>query len=93
MILVDALQHHAKTPLGPRAWCHMVSDTSMTELHAMAERIGMKRAWFQGDHYDLVASRRDRAIAFGAVAVTSQQLVKRMVGPRGDRLRATLGKP
>lgn len=90
MILVDALQHHAKTPLGPRAWCHMVSDTSLTELHDFALRVGLKRAWFQGDHYDLVASRRERAVFIGAVAVSSQQLVKRMVGPRGDRLRTAI---
>lgn len=82
MILVDPLTHYAKSPLGPRSWCHMVSDTSLTELHEFAERIGMKRAWFQGDHYDLVASRRNAALRLGAVAVTGRQLVERMVGRR-----------
>lgn len=90
MILVDGLTHHAKSPLGPRSWCHMVSDTSLSELHAAAEAIGMKRAWFQGDHYDLVAVKRAAAIKLGAQEVTSQELVKRMVGPRGDRLRSML---
>ena len=88
MILVDPLVHRAKSPLGPRAWCHMVSDTSLTELHGAALAIGMKRAWFQGDHYDLVAARRSAAVKNGAQQVTSQELVRRMVGPRGDRLRA-----
>jgi hypothetical protein len=88
MILVDELQPYAKSPLGPREWCHMVSDTSLSELHAMAEQIGMKRAWFQGDHYDLVASRRAAAVRLGASQVTARELVKRMVGPRGDRMRA-----
>lgn len=88
MILVDGLTHHAKSPLGPRSWCHMVSDVSLSELHSAAEAIGMKRAWFQGDHYDLVAAKRERAIANGAQEVSGQELVKRMVGPRGDRLRA-----
>jgi hypothetical protein len=92
MILVDSLQQHAVSPLGPRAWCHMVSDTSMTELHAFAAQIGMKRAWFQGDHYDLVASRRAAAVRMGAAEVSSQDLVKRMVGQRGDRLRALLSE-
>lgn len=87
MILVDPLVKHAKSPLGPQSWCHMVSDTSLTELHEAAVKIGMKRAWFQGDHYDLVASKRELAIKGGAVAVTSKQLVKRMVGARGDRMR------
>jgi hypothetical protein len=54
--------------LGPS--CHMFAD-SLDELHVMAEGIGMKRAWFQNKpgfpHYDLVKSRRDRAVANGAV--------------------------
>lgn len=87
MILVDSLTHYAKSPLGPRSWCHMVSDTSLSELHAAAEAIGMKRAWFQGDHYDLIAKKRAAAIKLGAQEVTGQELVKRMVGPRGDRMR------
>lgn len=87
MILVDELVHYAKSPIGPRAWCHMVSDTSISEMHEMAAKIGMKRAWFQGDHYDLVASRREAALANGAQEVTARELVKRMVGARGDRLR------
>lgn len=87
MILVDNLTDYAKSPLGPRAWCHMVSDTSLVELHEMAAKIGMKRAWFQVDHYDLVASRRAAAVRLGAAEVSSKELVKRMVGARGDRLR------
>lgn len=90
MILVDGLVAYAKSPLGPREWCHMVSDTSISELHEFAAKIGMKRAWFQGDHYDLVASRRAAAIAAGAKAVSSQELVRRMVGARGDRMRELL---
>lgn len=82
MILVDPLQHHAKSPLGPREWCHMVSDKSLTELHEFAAHIGLKRAWFQVDHYDLVAARRAAAVRAGAVVVTGQQLLTRMVGRR-----------
>lgn len=93
MILVDTLQHYARTPLGPREWCHVVSDTSLSELHEFAEKIGMKRAWFQGDHYDLIAGRRDRALELGAVAVSNRQLIERMVGARGDRIRAAMRNP
>ena len=87
MILVDQLAQHAKSPLGPREWCHMVSDSSLIELHEFAARIGMRREWFQGDHYDLVASKRSAALQFGAKPVSSQELVRRMVGARGDRMR------
>lgn len=84
-ILVDDLTHYAKSPLGPRAWCHMVSDTSLSELHAFAARLGLKRAWFQNHqrvpHYDLVASMRVKALAAGAVAVTGQDLVRRATRP------------
>jgi len=54
--------------LGPS--CHLIADT-LDELHTMAEAIGLRRAWFQNSrsvpHYDLVASRRARAVAAGAV--------------------------
>lgn len=52
---------------------HMQADTP-EELHAFAERIGLKRSWFQKgsrpemDHYDLTRSKRKLALAEGAVA-------------------------
>lgn len=51
----------------------MWADTE-EELHEMADKIGLKREWFQPypehsiPHYDLVPSRRLRAIKLGAVA-------------------------
>lgn len=61
--------------LGPS--CHMVADT-LEELHAMAEKIGMKRSWFQDKehsmpHYDLVASKRKLAVQNGAVELTRRE--------------------
>lgn len=52
--------------------CHMVTDqVDLTELHTMAEKIGMRRAWFQDKpgrpHYDLTPSRREAAVAAGAI--------------------------
>ena len=49
--------------------CHMLAD-SLDELHAMADRIGMKRKWFQNKgvpHYDLSKSKRELAVRYGAV--------------------------
>ena len=63
--------------------CHMYADT-LPELHAMADRIGMKRAWFQHDrrlpHYDLVPARRKRAVELGAVEHSTRQMVDFMNG-------------
>lgn len=58
---------------------HMQAD-SFEELHAFAQRLGMRRAWFQTrpgrperDHYGLTRGRRDRALALGAIAETTAQ--------------------
>lgn len=63
-----------------RTWAHLVSDESYDELHEFAERLGLQREWFQGDHYDIPRDVRDRAIALGAVPVTSRELLTRLRG-------------
>ena len=65
--------------------CHMVADT-LTELHAMADRIGMKREWFQPlsfPHYDLSQTRRAMAVDAGAIEVDRRGLVEVMKRFRG----------
>lgn len=62
-------------------WCHMMTDQDdLTELHEMAKQLGI-RAFFRSHrlhpHYDLVASKRERAITLGAVAVSSEEMVKK----------------
>ena len=63
---------------------HLVSDTSLEELHRFAASIGLKRYWFQGKqkrhpHYDLTTNRkRAQAIAAGAILVSSRELLHRM---------------
>lgn len=61
-----------------RRWAHLVSDTSYEELHAFADRLGIPRRVFQGDHYDIPADMRERAIVLGAVPVEGRELVRRL---------------
>lgn len=51
---------------------HLIADTD-AELHAMADKIGVARRWFQGDHYDIALSKRALAVAAGAVEITWRQ--------------------
>lgn len=46
--------------------------TDLDELHAMADRIGLRRAWFRDGrfpHYDVQRRKRALAIAAGAVPI------------------------
>lgn len=60
---------------GRMKMCHMIADTE-DELHAMADRIGVARKWFQGLdkaswwHYDIALSKRALAVANGAQEIT-----------------------
>jgi hypothetical protein len=76
VILVDMLR---KYPSG--YWCHMVSDSSLQELHNFACRLGLCRERFQEHgrlpHYDLRPETRETALALGAEAVSSKELFKR----------------
>jgi Protein of unknown function (DUF4031) len=69
-----------------RKWCHMVSDTSMDELHDFAADLGIPRRGFQGDHYDIPEEFRPEVVAAGAVEVESRELVRRL---RNAGLRLT----
>lgn len=78
MILVDGVTEHAAPGLRYKQWSHMVSTVSADELHQMADRLGLKRSWFQTDsfnHYDIVPTKRAMAIRFGAHEVTSRALL------------------
>lgn len=74
MILVDP----AIWPWRGHRWAHLVSDESYDELHAFAARLEIPRRAFQGDHYDIPAYLRERAIELGAVPLDSRQLVRRL---------------
>lgn len=69
---------NAQIPYRRMKMCHLIAD-SLDELHAMAERLGLRR-WYQEHasfpHYDVCLSKRAEAIALGAKPVTRQQLVE-----------------
>lgn len=69
-----------KAPYGRMVMCHMAADTR-EELHEMADKIGVKRKWFQGwdkasfPHYDICLAKKELAIKHGAKAVTGRELI------------------
>lgn len=81
---------NARNPFGRMIMAHMIADTEL-ELHAMACRIGMKRAWFQCPpkasfpHYDVSLTRRRLALEYGAVEVDRRGLYQAM-----KRIRAKI---
>jgi hypothetical protein len=81
VILVD----DAIWPFRGDRWAHLISDVSYAELHAFAGQLGIPRRGFQGDHYDVPSRLRGAAIASGAKAVDSRELVRRL---RAAGLRA-----
>ena len=68
-------------------WAHMIADTE-TELHSMAQRIGLRREWFQGDHYDVTPSRRELAVRYGAVPLDRHPFITAL-----RRFRQSLNHP
>ncbi len=65
-------------PAHGRLWSHLVSDTSVEELHAFAARVGIPRRGFEGDHYDVPEERYAAVVAAGALPVGGRELLKRL---------------
>lgn len=64
--------------MGRMKMCHMIADT-LEELHAMADKIGMRRAWFQNEgtpHYDICQAKRAHAIHHGAIEADRKKIVE-----------------
>lgn len=60
--------------------CHMVADT-VSELHQMADAIGVARRHFQEKndrrpHYDISKSKRVLAVDLGAASVSERKIVE-----------------
>ena len=68
-VFVDQPKH----AYGRMIMCHMLAD-EVSELHAMADKIGIQRKWFQSDasipHYDICKAKRKLAIKYGAQSLT-----------------------
>ena len=80
-------------PAHGRLWSHLVSDTSLEELHTFAAACGVPARGFDLDHYDVPEERYDALVAAGAVPVSGKELLRRLVAsglrvPGRDRRRA-----
>jgi hypothetical protein len=77
-------------PAHGTTWAHIVSDSSLEELHAFAEAAGIPRRGFDLDHYDVPASKWAELVALGAQPVGVREFVQRLAAsglrvPQRDR--------
>ena len=80
-------------PIWPRhgtVFAHLISDTSLDELHAFAHRVGLHPRSFEGDHYDVPQERYETVLAAGATSTTGADVVRRLIAS-GLRLRKRRG--
>lgn len=73
-------------PRHGRVWGHLVSDTSLDELHALAAAAGVPARGFDRDHYDVPAELYPELLRLGAELVDGRELVRRL---RASGLRVT----
>ncbi|MHB1702243.1 MAG: DUF4031 domain-containing protein [Acidobacteriaceae bacterium] len=94
MVYVDDMHLSPMGRFGRMKMCHMLADTD-EELHAMADKIGVARKWFQADgtprrHYDIALSKRVLAISLGAIEITMRQAA---CMTRRRAINGSLGSP
>ena len=58
---------------------HLVSDSSLDELHGFARAAGIPERAFDGDHYDVAEARYDALVAAGAIPVEGRVLVRKLI--------------
>ncbi len=80
----------------------IIGTEGLDELHALAKRIGLRRAWAQHldrcPHYDLTPNKRAAAIRAGATPLEPRQMVDQAMQPwidycNAQRQAATPGRP
>lgn len=72
-----------RAKVGRLIMCHMAADTE-AELHAMADLIGVDRRHHQQtalSHYDICLASKAKAIAAGAVLVTTREMLRALNPP------------
>jgi hypothetical protein len=72
-------------------WSHLVSDSSVEELHAFAASLGFPPKAFHRDHYDIPSEAYETVVAAGAHPVSPRELV-RAISAAGLRNRQSLGR-
>ncbi|PJJ63447.1 DUF4031 domain-containing protein [Compostimonas suwonensis] len=75
-VLID----EPRWPAHDTLWSHLVSDSSLAELHAFAQAAGVPARAFDLDHYDVPAARYAALVGAGAVPVSNRELVVRLIG-------------
>lgn len=73
-VLID----QAIWPAHDTVWAHLVSDSSLDELHAFAEAQHIPRRGFDLDHYDVPLERWQALVDAGALPVSGRELVTRL---------------
>ena len=86
MVYVDQLRRPSYNVLNGE-YCNLMAD-DINELHAFAEKIGVRSCWFEKStgaltfpHYRLTGKKRQAAIVLGAQSIA---------GPKLDRIVADL---
>ena len=77
-------------PLWPKhdtVWAHLVSDSSLEELHEFARVAGIPERAFDLDHYDVPEERIPALTAQGAEQVSAHELTRRLIAS-GLRVKA-----
>lgn len=73
-------------------FAHLVSDTSLEELHAFARRAELPPRAFDHDHYDVPTSRYEGLVALGARPVSEMELIRALTAS-GLRVRKPQKSP
>ncbi|MCY0905557.1 DUF4031 domain-containing protein [Arthrobacter sp. H14-L1] len=66
-------------PAHGTVFSHLVSDTSLAELHEFADAAGIAVHAFDRDHYDVPQRRYADLVRHGAVEVSGKELVRRLI--------------
>lgn len=75
MILLDP----PSWPAHGTMFSHLISDTSLEELHAFAQSQNISLRAFDLDHYDVPTHLYDRLLAAGASPVSGTELTKALI--------------